>query len=123
MCSAAPLLVSLLIRPTATYFERPSIMESTILTRDRLIEVRYLMRLLPHLQATMRIACGQAALSRGTPEVPPAISLHHSDGANSLVTISGDDYVWETAYGELRLPLAAEYREYVSFARTIAEES
>lgn len=58
-------------------------MENTIVTQDRLVEVRYLMRLLSHLQATMSIACGQADLSRGT----------------------------------------AEYREYVSFARTIAEES
>lgn len=98
-------------------------MENLITSRDRLVEVRYLMRLLPHLQATMRIACGQAALSHGTVETPPAIILRHSDGANSLVTLDGDEYVWETADGELRLPLSAEYREYVSFARTIAEES
>lgn len=98
-------------------------MENTIVTRDRLVEVRYLMRLLPHLQATMRIACGQAALSHGTTGVPPAIILRHSDGTHSLVALDGDDYVWETADGELHLPLAAEYREYVSFARTIAEES
>lgn len=98
-------------------------MENTIVPRDRLIEVRHLMRLLPHLQATMSIACGQATLSHGTPEAPPAIILRHSDGADSLVTLDGDEYVWETANGELRLPLAAEYREHVSFARTIAEES
>lgn len=98
-------------------------MENTTLTRDRLVEVRYLMRLLPHLQATMTIACGQADLSRGTTEVPPAIILRHSDGVNSLVTLDGDEYLWKSAGGELRLPLAAEYREYVSFARTIAEES
>lgn len=98
-------------------------MDNTVLSRDRLVEVRYLMRLLPHLQATMRIACGRAALSRGTTEVPPAIVLRHSDGAGSLVTLDGDEYVRESADGELRLPLDAEYREYVSFARTIAEES
>lgn len=98
-------------------------MDNTILSWDRLVKVRYLMRLLPHLQATMRVACGQADLSRGTSVVPPAIVLRHSDGASSLVTLDGGDYVWEAADGELRLPLAAEYREYVSFARTIAEES
>lgn len=98
-------------------------MDNTTLTQDRLVKVRYLMRLLPHLQATMNIACGQATLSRGTVEVPPAIVLHHPDGANGLVILDGDDYVWETGDGELRLPLAAEYREYVSFARMIAEES
>lgn len=98
-------------------------MKNLLLTRDHLVEVRYLMRLLPHLQATMRIACGQAELSRGTTESAPAIVLRHSDGASSLVTLDGDDYVWEAADGELRLPLSAEYREYVSFARTIAEES
>lgn len=98
-------------------------MENPILTRDRLVEVRYLMRLLPHLQATMNIACGQAALSHGTAEAPPTIILRHSDGAHSLVTLDGDEYVWGTADTELRLPLAAEYREYVAFARTIAEES
>lgn len=98
-------------------------MENTIVTRDRLAEIRYLMRLLPHLQATMSIACGQADLSRGTADARPAIVLHHSDGASSLVTIDGDDYVWEAAGEELRLPLAAEYRENVSFARTVAEES
>lgn len=98
-------------------------MENLVATRDRLVEVRYLMRLLPHLQSTMRIACGQATFSHGTPEVPPAIILHHSGGASSLVTLDHDEYVWETADGELRLPLSAEYREYVSFARTIAEES
>lgn len=98
-------------------------MENTTVTQDRIIEVRYLMRLLPHLRAAMRIACGQAALSHGTPEVRPAILLHHSGGANSLVTLDYDEYVWETADGELRLPLSAEYREYVSFARTIAGES
>lgn len=98
-------------------------MENTTLTQGRLVEVRYLMRLLPHLQATMDIARGQAALSRGTAEAPPAIILHHSDGASSRVTLNGDEYVWETVDGELRLPLSAEYREYVSFARTIAEES
>jgi hypothetical protein len=97
--------------------------ENTIVTRERLVEVRYLMRLLPHLQATMSTACGQADLSRGTAEVPPAIVLRHSDGANSLVAVEGDEYVWETSDGVLRLPLAAEYREYVSFTRTIAEES
>lgn len=98
-------------------------MENILLSRDRFVEVRYLMRLLPHLQATMRIACGQAALSHGTPGVPPAVILRHSSGASSLVTLDHDAYVWETADGELRLPLSAEYREYVSFARTIAEES
>lgn len=98
-------------------------MENTITSRRRLVEVRYLMQLLPHLQAAMRIARGQAALSRGTTEVPPAIILRHSDGTNSLVTLDGDDYMWETIDGKLRLPLDAEYREYVSFARTIAEES
>ena len=98
-------------------------MENTTPGRSCLAEVRYLMRLLPHLQAAMRIACGQAALSHGTPEAPPAIILRHSDGTNSLVTLDGDDYLWETVDGELRLPLDAEYREYVSFARTIAEES
>ena len=98
-------------------------MENTVITQDRLVKVRYLMRLLPHLQAAMRIACGQAALSHGTTGVPPSIVIHHSDGASSLVTLDGNDFVWETADGELRLPLAAEYREYVSFARTIAEES
>lgn len=98
-------------------------MENTTIDLDRSAEVRYLMRLLPHLQATMRIACGQAALSCGTPEVPPAIILRHSDGANTLVTLDYDEYVWETDCGELRLPLDSEYREYVSFARTIAEES
>lgn len=65
----------------------------------------------------------EAALSHGTLEAPPAIVLRYSDGANSLVTLEGDEYVWETADGELRLPLSAEYREYVSHARTIAEES
>lgn len=98
-------------------------MENTTTTRDRLVAVRYLMRLLPHLQATMSIACGSAALSHGAPEVPPAIILRHSDGANSLVTLDHGEFVWETASGELRLPLGAEYREYVNFARTIAEES
>ena len=98
-------------------------MENLIIADDRLVEVRYLMRLLPHLQATMRIACGQAALSHGTTEVPPAIILRHSDGANSLVTLDGDEYVWEAADGELRLSIGAEYPEYVSYARTIAEES
>lgn len=98
-------------------------MENPVATRDRLVEVRYLMRLLPHLQATLRTACGQAALSHGTMEVPPAIILRHSDGASSLVTVEGGEYLWETADRELRLPLAAEYREYTSFARTIAEES
>lgn len=98
-------------------------METTIIAQDRMVAVRYLMRLLPHLQATMNIACGSAALSHGTPEVPPAIILRHSDGTNSLVTLDHDEFVWETASGELRLPLSAEYREYVSFARTIAEES
>lgn len=98
-------------------------MENLIAAGDRLVKVRYLMRLLPHLQATMRIACGQAALSHGTPEAQPAIILRHSDGASSLVVLDGDEYVWETASGELRLPLAAEYHEYVSYARTIAEES
>lgn len=98
-------------------------MENLVAARDRLVEVRYLMRLLPHLQSTMRIACGQADLSRGTAEVPPAITLRHSGGANSLVTLDGGEYVWESADGELRLPLDAEYREYVSYARTIAEES
>lgn len=98
-------------------------MENLIASSDRIVEVRYLMRLLPHLQATMRIACGEAALSHGTPEVPPAIILRHSDGASSLVTLDGDEYVWTAADGELRLPLDAEYREYVSFARTIAEET
>lgn len=81
------------------------------------------MRLLPHLQATMRIACGQATLSHGTPEAPPAIILRHSDGTDSLVALDDDEYVWKTLDGELHLPLAAEYHEYVSFARTIAEES
>lgn len=98
-------------------------MENLITTSDRLVEVRYLMRLLPHLQATMRIACGRAELSRGTVEASPAIVLRHSDGASSLVTLDGDEYVWEAADGGLRLPLSAEYREYVSYARTIAEES
>lgn len=98
-------------------------MENTILSQSRSVDVRYLMRLLPHLQATMRFACGQAALSHGAPEVPPAIILRHSNGANSLVTLDGDEYVWETTDGELRLPMGSEYREYVSFARTIAEES
>ena len=60
-------------------------MKNLPIAQDRLVEVRYLMRLLPHLQATMRIACGQAALSHGTPEVPPTIILHHADGASSLV--------------------------------------
>lgn len=98
-------------------------MENAILSQSRFVEVRNLMRLLPHLQATMRIACGQAALSHGTPEAPPAIILRHSDGANSLVTIDRDEYVWETADEELRLPLNAEYRKRVAFARTIARES
>lgn len=98
-------------------------MENTIITQDRLVEIRYLMRLLTPLQATMSIACGQADLSRGTTGVQPAIVLCHSDGASSLVTLDGDDYVWKAAGEELRLPLAAEYRECVSFARTIAEES
>lgn len=98
-------------------------MENTAPSRGHLVEVCRLMRLLPHLQATMRIACGQAAISHGTPEVPPAIILRHQDGSNSLVTLDCDEYVWETVDGELRLPLDAEYREYVSFARTIAEES
>lgn len=98
-------------------------MENTIVTQDRLVKVRHLMRLLPHLQAAMNIACGQAALSHGTPEVPPAIILRHSGGGSSLVTLDGDDYVWETADGELRLPLGADYREHVSYARTIAKES
>ena len=40
-----------------------------------------------------------------------------------LVAVEGDEYVWESVDGELRLPLDAEYREYVSYARTIAEES
>lgn len=98
-------------------------MENLITAGDRLVEVRYLMRLLPHLQAAMRITCGRADLSRGTAEASPAITLHHSDGASSLVTLDGDEYVWESADGELRLPLDAEYREHVSYARTIAEES
>ena len=98
-------------------------MENTIVARDRIVKVRYLLRLLPHLQATMRIACGKAALSHGTPEVPPAIILRHSDGTSSLVSLDSDDFVWKAADGELRLPLSAEYREYVSYARTIAEES
>lgn len=98
-------------------------MENITIARDRLVTVRYLMRLLPHLQASMNIACGSAALSHGTPEVPPAIILRHSDGANSLVTLDYDEFVWEAPGGELRLPLGAEYREYMSFARTIAEES
>lgn len=98
-------------------------MENTTIARDRLADVRYLTQLLPHLQAAMNIACGSAALSHGTPEVPPAIILRHSDGANSLVTVDHDAYVWETDNGALRLPLDSEYREYVSYARTIAEES
>lgn len=98
-------------------------MENILLGREHLVEIRYLMRLLPHLQATMRIACGEAALSRGTPDTPPAIIIRHSDGASSLVALDRDEYVWETIDGELRLPLNAGYREHVSFARTIAEES
>lgn len=98
-------------------------MENTVIASNRLLDVRYLAQLLPHLQATMRIACGSAALSRGTREAPPAIILHHSDGGASLVTLDHDEYVWETDSGDLRLPLDSEYCEYVSFARTIAEES
>lgn len=98
-------------------------MENLVATCDRLVEVRYLMRLLPHLQSAMHIACGQADLSHGTMEVPPAIILRHSGGANSLVTLDDGEYVWESADGELRLSLDAEYCEYVSYARTIAEES
>lgn len=96
-------------------------MENLIITQDRLIEVLYLMRLLPHLQSAMRFACGLAKLSCGTAEAAPAIVLHHDDGASTLVRLDGDEYVWEAADWELRLPLGAEYREYASFARTIAE--
>ena len=97
-------------------------MENLLTAGDRLVEVRYLVRLLPHLQPAMHSACGRATLFRGTADAPPAIVLYHSDRTSDRITFDGDEYVCEFADWELRLPRSAEYRDYMSFARTVSEE-
>lgn len=89
-------------------------------TRDRLADVRNLLKLLPYLRSQAIILGGDVAISRGIEDVPPAIIVCHPGGhARTLVYARNGGYLWVGTTQTRKLAYDSEDASYRAFARNV----